>query len=545
MERRDGGFNWGRDHNSNFEISKVAVMHCQPNVRKPTNRPYPVLWLRGKAIKEVESYKYLGVHVDGQLRWRIQENEAMAKATSYIMMFHRLTCMNLGIQPRLMQQLYISVAIPKMTYTLDVWFVPLHKKEGRRNNSGSVRALRSMGKIQRIAMQAITGGLWTSPNDLLDAHARVLPVNLMLERICHAAVVRIATLSKSHPLQSMVWEYSKTMAKTCLSPLQKLVECFNIKPRRFETIKPDPLPPTYKRVFMVTIADSKEESIKWDAEDNSDVKIYTDGSGFEGNVGAAAALYRKGSEELEKILHFHLGSLKKHTTFEGEAVGSILAAWMLQGRPEVGQTKITSYTDSQAFIKATGVRKSGPGQYLVMEYLGLMETMGNNTDIPYPTDTTKFALNWVAAHEGVMGNEKVDEEAKRAVQGESSPPEELPPILHKRLPYSASAVKQEFAEVQKARWKEAWRDSPRFARFQHIDPDFPFNKFRKLSDRLSRSQASLLMQLRTGHILLNSYLFHIKKSATSHCESCWGIARLTIKEMVIYFLFECQAYAVE
>jgi len=347
-----------------------------------------------------------------------------------------------------------------MTYALDVWFVPPHKKEGRRNNSGSVRALRSMGKIQRIATWAITGGLWTPPNDLLDAHAGVLPVNLMLEHICHAAVVQIATLSKSHPLQSMVREYSKTPAKTHLSPLQKLVERFNIKPQRFKTIKPDPLPPTYKRAFTVTIADSKEESIKQEAEDNSDVKIYTDGSGFEGNVGAVAVLYRKGSEEPEKILCFHLGSLKKHTTFEGEAVGSILAAWMLQGRPEVGQTKITSYTDSQVFIKATGARKSGPGQYLVMEYLGLTETMGNNTDVPYPTDTTKFALNWVAAHKGVMGNEKVDEEAKRAAQGESSPPEELPPILCKRLPYSASAVKQEFAEVQKARWKEAWRDSP-------------------------------------------------------------------------------------
>jgi len=176
-------------------------MHCQPNVRKPTDCPYPVLWLRGKAIKEVESYKYLGVHVDRQLQWRIQENEAMAKAMPYIMMFRRLTHMNLGIWPRLMRQLYISVAIPKMTYALDVWFVPPHKKEGRWNNSGSVRALRSMGKIQRIAMQAITGGLWTSPNDLMDAHARVLPVNLMLEHICHAAVVRITTLSKSHPLQ--------------------------------------------------------------------------------------------------------------------------------------------------------------------------------------------------------------------------------------------------------------------------------------------------------------------------------------------------------
>jgi len=171
---------------------------------------------------------------------------------------------------------------------------------------------------------------------------------------------------------------------------------------------------------MATIAESKEESIKEEAKDNSDIKIYTDGSGFKGSVGAAAVLYRKGVKEPEKILRFHLGSLKKHTTFEGEAVGSILATWMLQGQPEAGQSKITNYTDSQAFIKATGARKSGPGQYLVTEYLSLTEAMHNSTNVPCPIGTAKFTLKWVAAHEGVTGNERVDKEVKRAAQGESS-----------------------------------------------------------------------------------------------------------------------------
>ena len=53
------------------------------------------------------------------------------------------------------------------------------------------------------------------------------------------------------------------------------------------------------------------------------------------------------------------------------------------------------------------------------------------------------------------------------------------------------------------------------------------------------------MQLRTGHIPLNFYLHHIKKSATRRCESCWGIARLEITKTVIHFLFECQVYAAE
>jgi hypothetical protein len=97
---------------------------------------------------------------------------------------------------------------------------------------------------------------------------------------------------------------------------------------------------------------------------------------------------------------------------------------------------------------------------------------------------------------------------KRAVQGESSPPEDLPPLLRKRLPTSATVVKQEFAEKLKIRWLETWETSPCYARFQHVDKDFPFNKFRRISEILSRLQMSLLTQLWTGHIPLNSYLFH-------------------------------------
>ena len=84
-----------------------------------------------------------------------------------------------------------------------------------------------------------------------------------------------------------------------------------------------------------------------------------------------------------------------------------------------------------------------------------------------------------------------------------------------------------------------------YVRFQHIDPDFPFNKLWKISDKLSRPQASLLMQLQTGHIPLNSYLHHIKKSDTRCCESCWGKGQLENTETVVHFLFECQTYAAE
>ena len=128
-----------------------------------------------------------------------------------------------------------------------------------------------------------------------------------------------------------------------------------------------------------------------------------------------------------------------------------------------------------------------------MEHPGLTEVLSNGTDTPSPVDMTKFTLKWVAVHNGVKGNERAE---KAAAQGDSSPMEVLPPICCKHLPYSAAAVKQEHTETLKVKWQDTWKDSPSYARFQHIDPDFPFNKFQKISNKLSRPQASLLMQLR-------------------------------------------------
>ena len=158
----------------------------------------------------------------------------------------------------------------------------------------------------------------------------------------------------------------------------------------------------------------------------------------------------------------------------------------------------------------------------------MTEILSDGTDTPSPADTAKSALKWVVVHKGVKGNERVDEEAKAAAQGDLSPMEELPPILRKQLPYSTAAVKQEHREMLKVKWLGAWKDSPCYTRFQNIDPDFPFNKFQKISDKLSRPQASLLTQMWTGHIPLNSYLHHIKKSDTRRCKSCWGRGQLEI-----------------
>ena len=49
-------------------------------------------------------------------------------------------------------------------------------------------------------------------------------------------------------------------------------------------------------------------------------------------------------------------------------------------------------------------------------------------------------LRWTLGHIGITGNEKVDEEAKKAVRDSSSPLHSLPATLRKALPRSKSAA---------------------------------------------------------------------------------------------------------
>jgi len=58
----------------------------------------------------------------------------------------------------------------------------------------------------------------------------------------------------------------------------------------------------------------------------------------------------------------------------------------------------------------------------------------------------RFHLVWILGHSGVKGNKKVDEEAKRAARGDSSPQHMLPPILRRQLPRSRAALNQKHHE---------------------------------------------------------------------------------------------------
>jgi hypothetical protein len=154
-----------------------------------------------------------------------------------------------------------------------------------------------------------------------------------------------------------------------------------------------------------------------------------------------------------------------------------------------------------------------------------------------------MTIRWISSHSEVKGNEEADKLAKEAARGRSNRREELPHIFRSAIPVSVSAAKQKFQANLNRRWVKSWADSPRKERFSRIDPDFPFNKFRKKLFKLSRNQSSLMMQLRTGHIPLNFYLRRIGKADSDKCQKCNAIPGVPqATETISHFLFECQAH---
>ena len=157
-------------------------------------------------------------------------------------------------------------------------------------------------------------------------------------------------------------------------------------------------------------------------------------------------------------------------------------------------------------------------------------------------DRPKLEINltWVASYMGSKGNEAADELAKEAAEFSSSSDDLLPLFLHRKLPSSLAAVKQQIGKFTKREMIIWWKKSKRYKRIKAINPSFPSLKFIKATKEVNCKQISILTQICTGHIPLNGHLHQINKSNTPYCTHCPNIT-----EDVLHLLFHCNKYTTQ
>ena len=201
--------------------------------------------------------------------------------------------------------------------------------------------------------------------------------------------------------------------------------------------------------------------VEEDTKATEAVRIYTDGSAQEGEVGAAALLIRQG--EPNRTLHYHLGPSSEHTVHEAELVGILLGLHLIK-TDKKGKTSYAMGIDNQAAISALNSVKATSGQHIANV---ILETAAS---IKKQCNSARYSLTfrWTAGHVGINGNEEADKEAKKAAGGFTSDKKALPPLLHKTLKSNKSALRQNKKETLKKRWQQEWDASNRTVKYRSM-----------------------------------------------------------------------------
>jgi hypothetical protein len=204
MAKEGGVAEWSITHNSPLEYSKLALIDFAHR-QSPKSRP--TLQLPEREVKPSISTKYLGVIFDQNLSWRAQQAHAIKKGTIWAAQIRRIAKQSWGVTrvtPKYARRLYISVALPRTLYAVDLWCISTQSDHPGPRATGSAKVTRQLATLQRVATTAISGGLRTSPTEALDACAYLLPASMNIDKWCHRAFIRMATLPKDHPLHKTV-----------------------------------------------------------------------------------------------------------------------------------------------------------------------------------------------------------------------------------------------------------------------------------------------------------------------------------------------------
>jgi ribonuclease HI len=245
--------------------------------------------------------------------------------------------------------------------------------------------------------------------------------------------------------------------------------------------------------------------------------LYTDGSGIEGRIGAAVA------DLQNRHTHSQMGDDDTSTVYAAELRGIEMALNSTLDRieqwAEQAKNGLVIFADSQAALKALRKARMPSGQVYLEGCLDLIRRHAANG--------TQTELRWIPAHQGVAGNEIVDQHAKEAALEPQGP--QNPDNRYIRL---AAAAKRRIRREAKAEWEKSWV-AEKTSRPTKRLVEIPTKKTLEYWSDLRKATASILMQLRTGRIGLAAYLHRINRRDSARCSCDLG------NETVSHILLEC------
>lgn len=503
---------WAQKTGSSFAAEKTELIHI---TRKRSEQCQGQILMNGNTITPSTTAKLLGVIFDHELRWKEHVQQVVKRATKVNIALGGLR----QLRPEQMRQLYEACVVPVTDYASTVWHDPLRDKTH----------LRQLRTVQRAALIRVLSAFRTVATSTLEVEAHVLPTHLRLRHRGQNTITRLHTLPQKHPIWDTLLRAQrrrKNVRTRARFPLAETLK--TMSPERLhelEMIDPTPLPPWRAEPFSkIEIEPDREIAMERaeQARSNSDIVIYSDASGRQGHLGAAAVALDDSLEMTEKI-QIQVGPMERWSVHAAELIGilyaiNIINKIALQRRrsTDARVRSTTILSDSMSAIQAIQNPGNKSGQQIIH---AILRAAANTR-----THGIAVRLQWMPGHCETPGNDTADQLAKEAATPGKTHP--FSPLLSRERAHIRKGIHTQ--------WEREWKESRKGGHLRVIDNALPAKYTRGLYGSLPRNRAYLLTQLRTGHCWLSTYAkaFRFRDDDLCVCGE---------RESLIHVLLDCPA----
>ncbi|KAJ3560528.1 hypothetical protein NPX13_g9271 [Xylaria arbuscula] len=515
---------WATTHASIFAPEKFQLTHFT-RARKRINTEQ-VLQTPWGDIPPKPTCKYLGVAMDTKLTWKPHLEEIRRKVTRTIAAMSCLGNSTWGAGLDGMRKIYRGVAIPQMLYACSVW-----SNADIRGKGYTKKTLEMLQTMQARAARTITGAFKATSRPALNIESYLLPIQQQIWKHNAETIGRILSSQDMPELEKQKFETENKQKYT--SPLKRIYQ--EVQRRREPTgldqeiVPPYVTPPWWEgpttRIGEDTEQAESEHQRELESGRNS-ILIYTDGSGIDGHIGAAAVC-----PMTKQTKRAYMGRDTVSTVYAGELQGISMALQIAQEDRQQGhqRDKVVIYTDNQAAIRSSAKPLGKSGAYLLKVIARRIQDLQE--------DGLPVEIRWIPAHRGILGNEEADQAAKEATgwrgDGTRGQKAEQPEEL-----FSLKATLKTWNHKEaKRHWEVSWRiETKGRTTFRHTPK--PTRKVLELHEDLNKQHSAILVQLRTEKIGLRDFLFKRKVPDITDPKCSCGERRQT----VLHVLFQCRRF---